>query len=50
MADCEASRFPRKEFVHMPGSLTTQGPARVLAIAHANVLPSDTETPSAPWI
>src|SRR5262245_29218120 len=45
--DREISRFPRKERLHMPGSLTTPGrPA--LAMTRSDVLPSTICTVSAP--
>ena len=47
--DREISRFPRKERLHMPGSLTTPGrPA--LAMTRSDVLPSTICTVSAPKI
>src|SRR5207253_3900901 len=47
--DREVSRFPRKERLHMPGSLTTPGrPA--LAMTRSDVLPSTICTVSAPRI
>src|SRR4029077_18338773 len=47
--DHEISRFPRKERLHMPGSLTTPGrPA--LAMTRSDVLPSTICTVSAPRI
>ena len=47
--DREISRFPRKERLHMPGSLTTPGrPA--LAMTRSDVLPSTICTVSAPRI
>ncbi len=43
----EISRFPSKERAHKPGSLTTRGADRALAIARLVVLPSAIVTASA---
>src|SRR5262245_18017234 len=45
--DREISRFPRKERLHMPGSLTTPGRPG-LALSRPNMLPSTICTVSAP--
>src|SRR5262245_22285939 len=48
-ADHEISRFPRKERLHMPGSLTTPGRPG-LALSRPEMLPSTLCTASAPRI
>src|SRR5262245_1277300 len=48
-ADREISRFPRKERLHMPGSLTTPG-CQGLALSRPDMLPSTLCTASAPRI
>jgi len=48
--DREISRFPCKERLHMPGSLTTPGRVLALAMTRQNVLPSAICTASAPRI